>query len=301
VRVAYTSDIHVDISDANTAILPCLRRAVEALGPDAFVIAGDIANSLDAMRYGLSAFARLDCAKFLVPGNHDLWVPSNRAVKRGEDSWHRYTRAIPELCEANGFHCLGGAPRMLDDVAVIGTVGWYDYSLRDPRVNSVYDDHDYDRGELRDTRYMTGTWNDYRFCHWLRHPDASDWRGRRARLRNREVFERIFDLFREDAGKVLDGSRAVLALTHTSPFDGCVERGELPDPFNAYEGSARLGALLAELAGRVPVTAICGHRHQPFDSVIDNVRVFRRTLGYLKEFDGDLEERAAEAVGLVEV
>jgi len=300
-RIAYTSDIHVDISDANTAILPCLRRAVEALDPDAFVVAGDIANSLDAMRYALSAFRPLDCPKFLVPGNHDLWLPSKRAVKRGEDSWHRYTVAIPALCEANGFHCLIGAPRTLDGVAVIGTVGWYDYSLSDPRLDGVYDAYDYARGEFHDPRHVTGIWNDARFCHWLRDHEASDWHRRRLRLKHNEVFEKIFGLFREDAGTGTDGARAVLAVIHTSPFAECIERPSKPDPFNAYEGSARLGDFLAEMTGRTPVTAICGHRHGPFDGTIDGVRVHRRVLGYLKEFDGDLNDKAAEAVGVVEV
>ena len=69
-----------------------------------------------------------------MPGNHDLWVESKRALRRGHDSWHKYRTGIPDVCARRGFRYLVGAPLALGGVGFAGSVGWYDYSLGDPRL-----------------------------------------------------------------------------------------------------------------------------------------------------------------------
>jgi len=90
-----------------------------------------------------------------------------------------------------------------------------------------------------------------------------------------------------------------VAIVHTNPFDGCIERGIVPDPFDAYEGSARLGEMLAQFRRDLEMSVICGHRHHALDMVEMGIRVVRCPVGYLDGFDGDYFAKAAEVIGMV--
>lgn len=105
-RIAFTSDLHADVGARNAAALPWAARAAAALAPDVFVLAGDAANDLAALDRTLAAFEALPARKLFVPGNHDLWIESNKSLRRGQDSWHKYVRAIPDVCARRGFHSL---------------------------------------------------------------------------------------------------------------------------------------------------------------------------------------------------
>src|SRR5262249_30611769 len=65
--------------------------------------------------------------KALVPGNHDIWVEADDP--RG-DSLTVYREHLPAACAAHGFHYLDAGPLLLPeaDLAVVGTINWYDYS-----------------------------------------------------------------------------------------------------------------------------------------------------------------------------
>jgi hypothetical protein len=299
-RIAFTSDVHADVTRRNGQLLPLLARAVDALAPDVFVLAGDTANTLPALDEALAAFEAVPARKLLVPGNHDVWIDSRNALRRGRDSWHKYLTGIPEVCARRGFHDLVGAPLVLGDVGFAGSLGWYDYSLRDLRLESVFRPVDYERGEFLDESGLLAIWNDARSAVWLRDPHAADWRLRSRRLSNADVFARIRTLFEQDLQR-LAAARAIVAVLHTGPFAECLTRKPQPDPFDAYEGSLALGELLARAAARGPVTCICGHRHRPLDVSVQGVRVVRSPVGYLDDVPGSLEEVAAGAVGLVEV
>ena len=71
-RVAFTSDLHIDITAQNRKLLPYLAEEIERLSPDALVLAGDIANTLSDWDVALQAFQPLAIMKFIVPGNHDI-------------------------------------------------------------------------------------------------------------------------------------------------------------------------------------------------------------------------------------
>src|SRR6516164_4976965 len=55
-RVAFTSDLHIDITAQNRKLLPYLAEEIERLSPDALVLAGDIANTLSGWDVALQAF-----------------------------------------------------------------------------------------------------------------------------------------------------------------------------------------------------------------------------------------------------
>lgn len=154
-RIAFTSDIHADITAENQKLLPYLAEEFSRLDPDAIVLAGDIANSLSGWKGALSHFNEINVPKFIIPGNHDVWVESKNALKRGQDSGWKYRIALPECARDFGFHYLPGQPFVLSDVGFAGSLGWYDYSLRDERLDGVLSRFDYERGELKKARGMT--------------------------------------------------------------------------------------------------------------------------------------------------
>jgi hypothetical protein len=299
-KIAFTSDVHAGVTRRNEQLLPFLAREVDALAPDLFILAGDTANNLSALDLALGAFDRLSTRKLLIPGNHDLWIESKRALRRGEDSWHKYVNTIGKVCLQHGFHYLVGAPLVISGVGFVGSVGWYDYSLRDPRLDNVYRPIDYERGHFADASGVVGFWNDVTNAVWLNSPDAADWRLRTRRLSNIDVFSRVCELLSKDLQQVSE-ARTVVAVLHTCPFVEGLIRKPVPDPFDAYEGSTALGDLLAGIAEHRPVVAICGHRHQPLDVVVRGVRLLRSPVGYLKPSGEPMEEVAASTIGVVEV
>jgi predicted phosphohydrolase len=300
VRIAFTSDIHVDVTDRNRRLLVHLAEAVTRLSPDVFVIAGDVANDLKGLATVLSAFSDIGAMKLFVPGNHDLWVESKSAVRRGRDSWYKYLVEIPEACSSKGFHCLVGSPLAVGQVGFVGSVGWYDYSLRDHRLDGEIRMTDYERGEFVDLDGRTSIWSDACYSVWLRNAGASDWRLRRRTLSTVDVFARVLTQLEKDLQQV-SAANALVCVLHTNPFVECIDRRDPPDPFDAYLGSGALGRLLVACASSRPTWCICGHLHGPLDDTVEGVRVLRRPVGYLDGPQEDLAAVAADAVGLIEL
>lgn len=299
-RIAFCSDLHADVTPQNRALVPLLAEEVARRSPEVLVLAGDCANTLAVLEEVLAAFRVTAPRLLFVPGNHDLWIESNKGLRRGQDSWRKYTEAIPEVCARQGFVSLPGHPFVQDGVGFVGSVGWYDYSLADPRLAGIVCEPEYDRGEFEYPPGRPTIWSDTRNAVWLRDGRAPDWRERQHRLRPPSVFGRIFEQWEKDVAAV-DSAGSLVCVLHTSPFAECLERKPLPDPFDAYEGSARLGEVLAREAGRGRrVTCIAGHRHRVLEMEVRGVRVLRSPVGYLLE-PVDLGAVARSAVGVVEV
>ena len=296
-KIVFTSDLHIDVTPQNGLLLPYLAEVACEMMPDLFVIAGDVANSLDGVEKALAAFTALPCPKVFVPGNHDLWVQSKHAVKRGQDSQYLYSTAIREISSQQGFHYLVDSPLVIGGVGIVGSIGLYDYSLRDPRLEGIFSIGDYVRGEFVDQRFITGMWNDSRWIRWRKHAEPCDWRLRDRLLLSQEIFENVYARLTADVDKIIPQVQSLLAIFHTNPFAACINRKEVPDPFDAYEGSARLGELLRALTAKANVYCICGHKHKPLDIRVENVRVMRLPVGYLEGFTDDYRQKAIESLG----
>jgi predicted phosphodiesterase len=139
-RVFALSDIHTD-HDNN-------RRWVASLShsdyrDDVLILAGDVSDSLSQLGSTLQAFTERFAHVLYVPGNHDLWVRSDREL---ETSLEKYQRVCEVVTQSGGslhtFRC--------DGLTVVPLLGWYDYSFGEPSV------------ELREA------WMDYHACRWPR-------------------------------------------------------------------------------------------------------------------------------------
>jgi predicted phosphohydrolase len=269
---------------------------IEELHPDVLVLAGDLGNDLNAWRETLREFQSLSMPKLLVPGNHDVWLESKRALQRAQDSAWKYNHALPGCAEEFGFQYLPKKPVVFGEVGFVGSLGWYDYSVRDQRLDGIVSIREYEKGQ-----FATGSWNDARYAAWLRYPASDDWRKRRLLLTDAEVCRSMQDTLDHDLASLPGTVEKIIAVVHTCPFEGCVERKIQPDPFDAYEGSSHIGEILSRYSDRHEIVAICGHRHSYLDMVENGVRVVRRPVGYLNEFDGDFRQKANEVIGLLDV
>jgi predicted phosphohydrolase len=295
-RVAFTSDLHIDITAHNRKLLPYLAEEIERLSPDVLVLAGDIANTLSGWDDALEAFRRLGIMKFIVPGNHDIWIESKRALEKAHDSTWKYNIALPASAARHGFHYLPQHPLVVGDIWFVGSLGWYDYSFRDERLEGLISTREYQRGT-----FGSDTWNDSRYAAWLREPNSSNWRIRKLRLSDRQICSLMVASLQRDLERIPSGIAKVVVALHTSPFLSCIERKQVPDFFDAYEGCTLLGEVLGRCATRCAVTVISGHRHKPLDITENGVRVVRSPVGYLNEFQGDYRAKAAEVIGLVDL
>lgn len=271
-RVVVTADLHYRPS-AREAYIEFAEH-VQELKPACFIIAGDVGHPLRLFQRALQLFARLDCPRLLIAGNHDVY--------RGEyDSRTLWESVLPEATRDEGFvwleqevitlplaaddagwlaasgrdeeHAGGGSQsdptvRFTDSprpalLGICGTLGWYDYSSGDPGLN--YSTTDYRRLKRlvnHDADYINWPWSDVAMARYL----------------TRGFGERLALL--EDDPRV----RQVLAVTHMPIFEQAVPR-QLENEFwrllSAYVGNFTLGRLVAR-ASKVS-HVVSGHVHRP--------------------------------------
>jgi predicted phosphohydrolase len=158
-KLAITADLHLGIREPGDAATRQLLAKLREHPPDVLILAGDIGAGDDFERC-LALFADLPSRKALVPGNHDVWVNGNDA--RG-DSWQVYSEYLPNLSAQYGFHYLENGPLMLSNLAIVGTMNWYDYSWGIDDLPQFADDWE-DR--LLSMRFSRGSHNDRRFVRW---------------------------------------------------------------------------------------------------------------------------------------
>src|SRR5262249_7185531 len=157
--VAVTADLHWGHRHGARPTL-LLVEYLRSRPPDLLVLAGDLGSGAhfeDCLRL----FADLPCAKALVPGNHDLWVPRQAA----HDSLAVYERLLPEACARHAFHYLDAGPLLLPqaDLALVGSINWYDYSWVLEGLRRHFPGEE---GRLRTKRFERGRHNDAVYIRW---------------------------------------------------------------------------------------------------------------------------------------
>ena len=260
-RIAVTADLHYGTRHAsgNRATLDLAARLAET-PPDLFIIAGDVGAGDDFDRC-LSLFAQLPCRKAVVPGNHDIWVRTDDA--RG-DSLDVYDRHLPAVCRALGFAFLDHGPLFFpeSDLAVVGTMNWYDYTWDNHLLRATAPDDWQER--LRTKRFVRGMHNDANFVRW----PLSD-----VSFTDRVVAKLTADL---DAG--LDRASRAIVVAHHPPLRGLLYPAEEPPPLDAllwraFSGNTRVEELLNARADRIPLV-FCGHTHAARECQVGSMRGF---------------------------
>jgi len=260
-RVLVTADLHYNIARSRGPAEDLARRACE-LGGDALVLAGDTAGAdLEPLRQCLALFAGFPGRKLLVPGNHCLWC-------RGEESsLERYERILPQVAAGEGFRVLDHKPAVLGDVALVGSIGWYDYSFRDESLGIP--EAFYRAKVSPGAAAWLGTHEELIAAHRdvltaAQMAIGARWRdGEHVRLgvSDEEFVEMLAAKLARQLAEMEARAERIIVFLHHLPFAELVPQGR-PGRFafvSAYLGSRRLGEVLHRCEKLTDV--YCGHSH----------------------------------------
>jgi len=256
--LAITADLHWGTHERGDEATRLLLQFLHEQRPDVLILAGDVGAG-DHFEECLALLDDFTCRKALVPGNHDIWVTDNDS--RG-DSLQVYREHLPELCSAHDFHYLDQGPLVIPevDLAVVGSINWYDYSWSIDQLRTRI--HDWEE-RLRSKVFSRGRHNDARFVRW---PIAD------GHFTSEVVT--VLSQYLEDA--LTQVSQAIV-VTHHPPFYGLSFPRLLPAItvdgllWDAFSGNRQLEAVLNRWKDRIPF-AFCGHTHRARENKLGNIR-----------------------------
>jgi hypothetical protein len=275
-RVLITSDLHYNKPKSKLLADDLIDR-MNAAGGDVLVIVGDTAvDDGDAFEQCLTRF-KFAGPKLVVAGNHELWT-------RTSDSYHLLKHTWPQRASAIGWQWLQDEPFVAGEIAIVGSVGWYDYSFAQPSLGIPrrFYEHKISPGAAErfeefaflfdraddippHAREVVARWND----------------GRHVKLgRSDEQFLAELNAQLDSQLQGLRSKRQVIAAIHHLPF-----REILPPPHNAqwdfakaYLGSDAIGRVLLKYPN---VThAFCGHSHTWGMANVEHIQVTNIESGY---------------------
>lgn len=230
-KIATVSDLHIDRNDAfiEWDLEKQLTDKLHNQNVDCLLIAGDVSNHYDTTHRFLKKIEEMSGIPVLfVPGNHDYWARDHDVINTNEID-HFFKRQS---------YSLVGRPKLFgDDLAVVGTPGWYDYG---------YGNHDkYSREDFEKKQYGFASWNDRHYVNWGRSDQT--------------VSQDMLDQLLQDLEAVKD--RQVILMTHVATHPEFV----IPLPHRVYNyANAFLGARAYEkLYDLYPniTHSIMGHVH----------------------------------------
>jgi predicted phosphodiesterase len=276
-RLIVTSDLHFDHAKS-TALAKQAIEEINRMGGDVLLLVGDTATPEgDTLERCLSLF---DFAgpKLFVAGNHELWMHDG-------DSYVTYTTDLPSRVRALGWQWLEDEPFRAGDIAIVGSVGWYDYSFAQPalQIPIRFYREKVSPGAVKylpelayllaekssdvppEAMEIVARWNDGRFV-------------RLGRTDEQFLHELIEKLDHQLLSCIT--ATAVVAAIHHLPFSEL-----LPPPHSAqwdftkaYLGAERLGQTLLKYYN--VRHCFCGHSHFPAEATIGHIHALNPGSGY---------------------
>jgi hypothetical protein len=264
VRIVITADLHYNHPHSR----PLADELIDRINR-----AGGDGEMLEACLSRFQFFG----PKLFVAGNHELWTS-------GPDSYELFASVLPVRIRALGWHWLQDSPFVLDDLAIVGTVGWYDYSFApsslgiprrfyEAKVSPGAAERFSEFAPLFNpdddipphARQVVARWNDGRFVHLHRSDET--------------FLDDLLAQLREQL-ESLRAARRVIAAVHHLPFAELLppSRSAQWDFAKAYLGSAKIGKLLLEFSNVSDV--FCGHSHFKSQATIMHIRAINIGSGY---------------------
>jgi Icc-related predicted phosphoesterase len=267
-RILVTADLHYNHGRSH-ALADELIDQINSMTFDVLLNVGDTAAfDGDHLEACLSRFT-FQGPKLFVAGNHELWT-------READSYRNFREELPRRVRTLGWRWLQDEPFVQGDVAIVGALGWYDFSfapeeLQIPRrfyeakISPGAAEHFAEFASLFEqsddipphAREVVARWNDGKFVHLHRSDE--------------QFLDEQLEQLRTQLD-ALDDSKQIIAAVHHLPFAQL-----LPPPHNAqwdfakaYLGSARIGELL--LGYTNVSTVVCGHSHFPAEATVGHIR-----------------------------
>lgn len=256
-KIAAISDIHVIPDGSDGAILDSIRECIEEIDPDVFVIVGDVSDDLTVLSDSLSILKAKNCVNLYVAGNHDIWFEE----KGGPGTLEKYSNVIGNLCLQNGFQHLPDSPYIKDEVAIVGSIGWYDYSFRREELDIPIENYE-------QKEYRGAVWYDIFRVDW----GFTDYEAT-------ELFNKKLEY---DLKTLPLDVRYVIYASHHLPFQNLtIYKDRLPWDFHgAFMGAVSTGKILSA-DNRVRLS-ISGHSH--VRNIADNGKIKSITvpMGYCR-------------------
>lgn len=275
-RIAAISDLHVIPGDDDIELLRSVKRRIEEIAPDVFVIAGDISDQIDLLSESLAQLHVSGCANLFVAGNHDVWFEDGKSPT----SLDKYAKSISEICDKNGFIHLPDHQFISDDTAFVGSIGWYDYSFR--RTELEIPIENYEQKE-----YRGAVWYDVFKIDW--------------RFSDIEATSLFNQKLEYDLSTLPEYVTKVVYVSHHLPFrELTLYKDRLPWDFHsAFMGAQSSGQILQN-DGRV-VLSISGHSHVRNMIQVGNMTALTVPLGYCRPDKNSLDSLVKDAVAIIEL
>jgi len=275
-KIAAISDLHVLPEDGDIDLLRSIKKRVEEISPDVFVIAGDISDRLDLLSTSLAQLHIPDCENLFVAGNHDIWFEDGKSPT----SLDKYSKYIREICDKNGFIHLPDHQFISDDIAFVGSVGWYDYSFRRDELEIPM--KNYEQKE-----YRGSVWYDVFKIDW--------------RFSDSEAITLFNQKLEYDLSLLPKNVARVVYVSHHLPFrELTIYKDRFPWDFHsAFMGAQSTGQIL-EKDGRV-VLSISGHSHVRNMIQIGSMTAITVPLGYGRPDKDSLDSLVKDAIAVIEL
>jgi predicted phosphodiesterase len=275
-RLLVTADLHFNHRGSR----PVAERLIDdmnAAGGDGVLLVGDTAVADgDSLEQCLSRF-KITEPRLFVAGNHELWT-------EGSDSYAVFHQDLPRRVRKLGWHWLEGDPFLAGDAAVVGSVGWYDYSFAQSslgiprrfyqrkispggaaRIEEFADLLERTDDIPKSARNVVARWNDGKFV-------------KLGRSDKEFLDERLSEL-RRSLDAVKNCTRVIAAIHHL-PFRELLPPSHSAqwDFTKAYLGSERIGKLLEEYPN--VTRAYSGHSHYAREATVGHVHAVNIGSGY---------------------
>jgi 3',5'-cyclic AMP phosphodiesterase CpdA len=278
-RLILTADLHYDHANSRASADDIISN-INHTGADVLIVVGDAAASAkDGIEQCLSSFTHRG-PKLFVPGNHELWTLE-------PDSYALFKKELPRRVRALGWHWLEDEPFVADRVAIVGTLGWYDYSFAQsdlgiplrfyqakvsPGAAGYFGQHSNLLNPSDDVSpkalEFAARWNDGRFVKLHRTDE--------------EFLDELLIKLRAhlDIVSKRDDVDSILAAIHHLPFRELLppSRSAQWDFTKAYLGSEKIGQLLLQYPRVSHV--YCGHSHFGAQADIGHLRAVNIGSGY---------------------
>lgn len=255
-KIIVTADIHYGVGN-NEPIVKKFAQKIIRTKADVLILVGDtFAIDQKLLVECLELFKVFKGDKLLVAGNHDLWTTEGSSLTI-------YEKVIPKIAKKCGFHFLDQKPFIKGDVGFVGSIGWYDYSFKDPTLS------------IPKQYYLEKRW-----------PEVVTWNDRSyvcLGMSDEMFAEKINQKLKKHLVEVSKQVSTIICATHHVPFYELLRTTHTSiDRFlNSFSGSEETGRIIKSFPKVKYV--FCGHTHQRKKEKMGDITAVNIGSDYLRK------------------
>lgn len=268
-KVAFGSDFHVDITQQD--IIGEVKNYLKNQQVDIFCFAGDMSASIDLSAHILKEIEdELGIKVLAVPGNHEMWDTKNGS---SFEALLKFNKSLPTISVME-------QPYQFGDWAIVGNMGWYNYST----APTYYHTKQLDKMKRKDE-----VWQDKNYCDWHgeSNPDVADY-----------LLQELTIQLEKYQNKQL------ILLSHIVPYADCitVKNDSTWNYFNAFIGNRQIGYLADKYQVKIAHFGHTHERHHKKSSA--GVEMVCSPLGYYGEWttkDKNIQKEIEKCIPVFEI